>query len=83
MKIFAIAALSAMSLTQFAGAAAAWENTYTPYPWDKGCDKHNCYAPYTSYMNGHYSYLKCADPAKFLTYVNGHLKCVPHKHIKK
>jgi hypothetical protein len=83
MKQPLFAALVACTAALTATGAMAWEKTYSPHPWDKGCDSHNCYAPYTSYMTGHYSHLTCKDPHKYLTYRGGVLKCVAHKYVAK
>ncbi|WGW04710.1 hypothetical protein [Tropicibacter oceani] len=83
MKKHLAAALLACAAITPASTAIAREKTYSPHPWDKGCDAVNCYAPYTSYMTGHYSYLTCKDPHKYLTYRNGVLQCVPHKYVAK
>ena len=66
------------ALVVSASSAAAWESgkVYMAYGWDRGCDAVNCYAPYTNYMTGHYSYLKCKDPAKIPAYRNNVLRCV-------
>lgn len=47
------------------------------------CDKHNCYTPGWHYYSGNYSYLTCKDPMKRLTFVKGHLACVPWNAPKK
>ena len=55
--------------------SASAANTY--------CDKHNCYTPGSNYLTGDYHYLTCKDPMKRLTFVKGHLACVPWNPPKK
>lgn len=83
MKFITLATLPALALIASTSSALAWQNTSNPYPWDKGCDKYNCYEPYTAYQHGHYSRLTCKDPYKYLTYVDGHLACVPRMNVAK
>lgn len=77
MSILRLAALAPFAIVAATSSASAWQDTSHPYPWDRGCDKDNCFEPYTAYQHGHYSYLKCKDPYKYLTYVSGKLACVP------
>lgn len=83
MTFLKLAALPALALIASTSSAWAWPGTSHPYPWDKGCDEHNCYEPYTAYQHGHYSHLTCKDPYKYLTYVGDQLTCVPRMHVSK
>lgn len=83
MNISTFTKLIAVGAVLSGSPAFAWEKIYNPYGYDTKCDAVNCYTPGTAYMKGHYRYLKCKDPKKYLTYRNGVLLCVPHKYIAK
>ncbi|KUF09412.1 hypothetical protein [Pseudoponticoccus marisrubri] len=85
MKLLNIAAIGAFALAASTVAGAADHHKKKHYQrWgysvhDTACDKHLCYTPYTPYSKGHYGHIRCKDVTKRLTYVDGHLDCVPRK----
>lgn len=83
MSILRLAVLAPLAVAAMTTTASAWKDTTYPYAWDKGCKGDLCFAPYTAYQKGHYSYLRCKHPHKYLTYVGNELKCVWHKKVAK
>ena len=84
MRFLTLATLIALPVSvAFSGAAHAWADNPHMHPWDKGCDKVNCYAPVTAYVTGHYSVIKCKDPHKYFTHKDGVYQCVAHKKVAK
>ncbi|SNS91711.1 hypothetical protein [Antarctobacter heliothermus] len=83
MKLMTFAKLIALAAAVSASPALAWKTVHNPFGHDTKCDKVNCFTPGTAYEMGHYHYLKCKDPKKYLTYRGNVLQCVPYAHIAK